>query len=353
MNNIINSNIYKIKQVHHGSSHESKILDFSSSVIPLKINVKKILNKSNIFAYPDSESYELRKVIANSYNLSVENIFVGNGSSEILLYIALVFLNKGKKVLIQTPTYGEYKRTTEITGATINHFSLKETNNFKTNIDDYASYIKKSKSDIIYLCNPNNPTGDYINQDKLEYIFKKNNTKLFIIDLAYIDYTGEIINYNKYFNKYNVIFINSLTKSFGLAGLRSGFAIAKKEYIDHLQKVKIPWNMNILAQNVSIEIFKNRNKYLKNIINVKNESEKLRLKIEKTGFKTIKSSTDYFMVKVNNSLKTKEILLKQNILIRELSSLGLHNYIRITGKNKTLNKNFLKIWESSPISPYS
>ncbi|PID26476.1 MAG: hypothetical protein CR982_10135 [Candidatus Cloacimonadota bacterium] len=347
--NWIRDEISNVEAVPHGSTHLPNIVDFSSSVIKLDLPIDKIISNIDIYSYPDTTNFEFRSKAAENYNLSPNNIFCGNGSSEIMWSIGLAFVKRSSKSLLISPTFGEYKRILTIMGSDIEYHTLKEDRGFRLDISTYLDQAKGK--DIIFICNPNNPTGEFIGFDKLETIFKNSPNTLYIIDSAYIDFAIDDFSYRekmKYFiDRYNVIFLHSLTKSFGIAGLRSGYCLASEEKISLLDRVKTPWNINRYAQEVSIYILENEKEIIKKAQEIKNSSIKLRKKISNLGFTTIDSTTDYFLVKVGNSLEVKRKLLEEKILIRELQSMGLNNYIRVTGKDEEKNNLLLRLLKRS------
>ena len=330
-----------VKMPVHGSSFEKEIIDFSSSVINLKLDIKSLFETEDIFRYPDSENGNLRKIISKIYELNMDNTLAGNGVSELLWFVGLAFIKKNMNVAILEPTYEEYSHITSIMGGRIFPFILKEEEHFELEMDRFLKFLKDNEIKLLFLCNPNNPTGKYLNQDKIEFILK-NFDGITIFDYSYIDYVEAHIKYGEFIKKYDVLFLFSLTKSYGIAGLRAGFMLASEKIINLVKKVKTPWNMNIVAQKVASYILENRELFLPVVRKYKKESDILRLNIENSGFKTVKSETDYFMVKVNDAEFVKKELLKENFLIRSLTSKGLNNFIRINSGTKEENTNFFE-----------
>ena len=348
-NNWLRDEIKNIEDVPHGSTHLKDILDFSSSVIRLDIPIKEIILDLDIYAYPDSSNYQLRESIAKSYNISSDSVFCGNGSSEILWYIGLAFVKSSSKSLLITPTFGEYKRVLTMMGSEIEYNHLMEENDFSLDLANYMNQLRSK--DIAIICNPNNPTGELLPFETLESIFKSNPSALYIIDCAYLDFVLDSSDYRvemkRLIESYNIIFLHSLTKGFGIAGLRSGYCIGSEKLISYLNKVKAPWNMNRHAQAVSEYIITHQKELIKKARSIKNSSFKLRDSFSDLGYKTIKSTTDYFMVKTYNSLDVKSKLLEKKMLIRELDSMGLKDYIRVTGKSESKNQHLIKIFKET------
>jgi histidinol-phosphate aminotransferase len=343
------------KYVHGGFDYEElkafnlrkdKIIDFSSNINPLgssKKVIKLLKSFNDLSQYPDSKCLKLRKFLAKKLNLEKENIIVGNGSVEIIYLISSAYLNKKDKVIICSPTFSEYERSAKLMGIKVIYFKLKENENFKLNEEKIISLIKREKPKIVFLCNPNNPTGEYLNESKVKKIFNAHNKTLFVLDEAYVDFTETYWNSIKLLkNKTNVIIIRSLTKTYGLAGIRLGFCLANEEIIDILNKVKTPWNVNIIAQKLGIIALKDK-KYLQDAKKeIKSSKEFLIKEFEKLNIKVIPSDVNFFLIKVKNAREVRAKLLKKGILVRDCTSFELPNFIRISIRKKNECKKLIE-----------
>ena len=254
-----NPNIASHTPATHGGifsikNPNEKIIDFSSNVNPLGCHpgVKKYLKKqlNQIHVYPDSESSKLRSNLKWFTGMSTSQILVGNGSTEIIYNFCSTFVNKKSKVLIPCPTFSEYEKAAKFFGGTI--ISFKSLNLNK----DLSKFIQKiPKHGIIFFCNPNNPTGEILSKKNMEQIVKaaQKKSSLVFVDETFIEL---VPNSNptlvKTIKSYDNLFIlRSFTKSFGLAGLRVGYGLGSKKTIEILQRIKIPWNVNYIAQTAA------------------------------------------------------------------------------------------------------
>ena len=258
----------KIKANHWAKSHipashggpfsiknpDEKIVDFSSNVNPLGCynGVKKFLKKqlNTISQYPDSESKKLRSNLKWFTGINPLQILIGNGATEIIYNFCSVFVNKKTKVLIPCPTFSEYEKAAKFFGGKIIHFKSLNLNN------DLSKFLSKIPSNgIIFFCNPNNPTGELLSKKSIQEIIKvaQKKSTLVFLDETFIELVPDL-NHSliKSIKSYENLFIlRSFTKSFGLAGLRIGYALGSKQIIEILQKVKIPWNVNYIAQSAA------------------------------------------------------------------------------------------------------
>ena len=333
-----------IPVIHGGKipvkNSDHNIIDFSSNITPLGIpNFVKLIIKKNLDKvqfYPDPKSENVISSLEKYTHLSKSNIIVGNGAIEILYNFCFAFLSKTTKVLIHVPTFQEYETAVKLSNCKISYFKSL---NLSTNIDSFISQIPKNG--CIFLCNPNNPTGKLLSKKELLSIIivaKKLKTIVFI-DECFIELVPKsnesLISYVKKYD--NLFILRSLTKSFGLPGLRIGYACGSKEIIKILQKIKIPWSVNSLAQDAANIVIKNISHIKKSNMIIQKESKYLEDNISiLNGFECISSSTNFILIKTKyNSTKLQTKLLKNKILIRDCKNFrGLDNhYIRIAVKS--------------------
>jgi len=345
-----------IPVIHGGKipvkNSDHNIIDFSSNITPLGIpnSVKLIIKKNldKVQFYPDPKSENVISSLEKYTHLSKSNIIVGNGAIEILYNFCFAFLSKTTKVLIHVPTFQEYETAVKLSNCKISYFKSL---NLSTNIDSFISQIPKSG--CIFLCNPNNPTGELLSKKELLSIIivaKKLKTIVFI-DECFIELVPKsnesVISYVKKYD--NLFILRSLTKSFGLPGLRIGYACGSKEIIKILQKIKIPWSVNSLAQDAANVVIKNTSHLKKSNIIIKKELKYLEDNISiLNGFECISSSTNFILIKIKyDSTKLQTKLLKNKILIRDCKNFrGLDNhYIRIAVKSHKDNVKLVKALE--------
>jgi len=341
----------------HGGLYSIKnpnqeIVDFSSNVNPLGCysGVKKFLKKQldSISEYPDSESRKLRSNIKWYTGLNESQIIVGNGATEIIYNFCLAFLNKKTKVLIPVPTFSEYEKAAKLSGSKILFY---KTMNLNTDLEEFIKKIPKNG--IVFLCNPNNPTGVLIPKRNLLKIVRhaEKRSSLVFIDETFIELVPEsnqsLIKSIKLFD--NLFILRSFTKSFGLAGIRIGYALGSKQIITVLQKLKIPWNVSNVAQSaasaaICYHPFLERSHKL-----IKKENNFLTKSFSKLDkFSCLPSSTNFLLLKTKIKSKTlQKKLLKNNLLIRDCSTFrGLdENYVRVAIKTHKENQKLINALE--------
>ncbi len=352
------SSIRRHSPVIHGGkipskNSDQKIIDFSSNITPLGIpsSVKSIIKKNfdKIGFYPDPNSEKITLNLEKYTHLPKSNIIVGNGAIEILYNFCYAFLSKTTKVLIHIPTFQEYETAVKLNDCKISYYNSI---NLSKDLDSFILQIPKNG--CIFLCNPNNPTGELLSKKELLAIIikaKKLKTLVFI-DECFIelvpDYDESVISYVKKYD--NLFILRSLTKSFGLPGIRIGYACGSKEIIKILQKIKIPWSVNSIAQDAANEVIKNKSHITKSNFIIKKELKYLNKLISSIdGFECIPSSTNFILIKTKyNSTYLQKKLLKNKILIRDCKNFrGLNeHYFRIAVKSHRDNVKLVSALES-------
>jgi len=341
--------------IHGGrpTLHDSKIIDFSSNISPIGIppSVKKTLKKNidNIKNYPDFSSSTVISSLKKYTQLEKSNILVGNGAIEIIYNFCFAFLSKKTKVLIPVPTFQEYETAAKLNNCKISYF---KTMNLSENLDLFISQIPKSG--CVFICNPNNPTGKLLPKNQLLQIIQKAKklSTLVFVDECFIEMVPEsnesIISHVKKYE--NLFVLRSLTKSFALPGIRIGYAAASKQMIEILEKIKIPWSVNSLAQDAANTALKNKSHLIKSNLMIKKELNYLTNKINRLdGFHCDNSSTNFILIKIKkDSTKLQKKLLEQKFLIRDCKNFrGLNNhYIRIAVKSHKDNLKLVKALEN-------
>lgn len=354
-------NIYKIFR----EKNIDKILDYSSNINPygLPENLKKeIFEKLFVLErYPDPDYIELREKIAEKNNLNIENIIVGNGATEIIFLFMKIL--SPKKVLIVSPTFGEYERAIKAStlandSLEINYFELKETENFVLNVKNLETELENNY-DLLILCNPNNPTGQFLKLKKLEEILKiceQKNTKLFV-DEAFIEFVEDwenesIINSKE--NKENLFVIRAFTKFFAIPGLRLGYGICfNNNLLKKMLEKKEPWSVNNIADLAGKTVLDDENYIQKTKEWIKDQKKYMYENLNKIeGLRAYKTEVNFILLKIEDNLLEKGLdvknlrkkMLEKGILIRDASNFIYLNkhYFRLAIKDKLNNEKVIE-----------
>jgi len=336
--------IARLKTCAHGGIHQLKdaelkalgidtnnILDFSVSTNPFMPppGTKEKMGAAFIEQYPDSQSTELRQRLSGRLGLAPENILVGSGTTELIRLIAFAYFRQGDYVLLLEPTYGEYEVACQLTGARLLKHRARESDNFAPRIEEVVDIIRKRHPRGVFICNPNNPTGLYLSRREIETVLKATDDSLLILDEAYVTFVEKRWDPFDLIEQGNVVVLRSMTKDYGLPGLRLGYAVARREIIDSLRPVLPPWNVNAIAQKVGVDVLE-KEEYLRQSLRQVREAKRfLTDELSLLGFKVLPSDANYFLVKVGHALECRHSLLRQGILVRDCTSFGLKEYIRI------------------------
>lgn len=301
--------------------------------------IQKFCEQNQFFTYPDVLALELKKEIAKYNNINVENIEIFNGSDSALNNIFSIFINKSN-VLLFEPTYTQVKPFITLYGGTI---ITSEIENIFTSHNYNFSDI--DKSDIVYIVNPNNPTGKVIQKDIILNLIKQHKNKLFIIDEAYSEFSN-ITVIKEVDNFENLIVTRTFSKAFGLAGLRLGYIASNKNILNLINKVRNSKDINSIAQVAAISSLKNIEyikEYCNQVLIAKNYFiESLR----KLKYQVADSESNFVLIKVNNSKKFVQFLNDNKILIRDRNNLiNLSNCVRITIGNFSQMAKVIKVIE--------
>ncbi|WP_185864632.1 histidinol-phosphate transaminase [Blattabacterium cuenoti] len=331
--NILNINPYISARIEHKEKKDSIFLDANENSFGSPFSFYNSYNR-----YPDPLQEKLKKKISYIKNIDSSKIFLGNGSDEIIDLIYRIFSCPGKdNVIIFPPTYGMYEVSGRIHGVNIIKIPLiKE--KYQLNLKEIKKVISDSsnsfiKNKIIFICSPNNPTGNDIIKEDIKLVIKKF-SGIVVIDEAYIDFSSKKSILNEIDNFPNLIVLQTLSKSWGLAGLRIGIAIASKAIISWMNKIKFPYNVSINSQEIAIKALENKDLFFYNLKNILSEREYLKNSLKNIPIidKVYPSSSNFFLVKINSpSIHLYKYLINNKIIVRDRSKVILcENCLRIT-----------------------
>jgi len=334
-----------------------QLIDFSISTNPLgapKTALESIRQHLNlIHHYPDPNPEWLLEALAKSTGVAPNNVVVGNGSTELIYLFNEVFLENGYEAVIPVPTFSEYKAAIERFGGNMLFINCDSSKNFKLNLEELEKAITK-KTRIIFLCNPNSPTGWLYEKDDILRIVKlaaEENVFVFL-DEDYIDFVDDGKRYSmaEYVKEYNNLFVlRSLTKFFGLGGVRIGFGIGSPDLVKILKRVIMPWSVNSLAMFAAAEAVKDED-FIKRTRLLISKSRKEMQEMFKTipWLKLYPSETNFLLIEIIRedltSTQLAEGLAKKGLLIRDCKDFdGLNNkFFRATVRRPEENRKLVE-----------
>lgn len=292
------------------------------------------ITTNNFNRYPDPHQHAVKALIADIKNTTIENIFLGNGSDEAIDLLIRAFCepkndNQRDNILLMPPTYGMYEVSANINNiATI---SVNLTSDFQLDLGNIFKNINKNTK-IIFICSPNNPSGNLLKREEIKQILEKFNG-IVVIDEAYADFSSEISFVSELEKYSNLVVLQTLSKAWGLANLRLGMAFASKEIIQILNKIKPPYNINGVTQQLVAESLakeSQKNEMVKEIIFQRNLLEK---ELKNINFitKIYPSDANFLLVKMDNAQEIFDKLLTEKIIVRNRTKVILcDNCLRIT-----------------------
>ena len=309
------------------SAREEYVRDNKNMVL---LDANESPYKSLTNRYPDPLQIELKEKISKWKRISINKIYLSNGSDEFISQSILGFCEPGlDHIIITSPTFLMYKVSANLHGVEVKDIPLL--NDFELNVSEI---IKKSNnnSKILFIARPNNPTGNSYQEKDLKNILE-NFSGLVIVDEAYIEYSKQK-SFINYLNKYpNLIVCQTFSKAQGMAGARVGMAFAHEEIISFLNQLKAPYNINTLSQKEAISKIKSQNKVLLKTRAILKERDVLEYKMKKIHFieKIYTSDANFFLLKVDDSSKRYKQLIDKGIVVRNSSkNLNCTNTLRVT-----------------------
>ena len=316
-------NIIKLSSNENSYGPSPKILE--------KINLQERVLSSH--RYPNIDGAKLREKLANINNLNTNQIVLGCGSDETLLFAALAFCQDGDEIIHAQHGFEMYSIITKIVGATSK--LIKEDDNYNVTVTSILDQVTPSTK-IVYLANPNNPTGTYLARSEIiELLNLLPKNIILVLDGAYAEYVTKK-DYDNGFSLVdqfeNLIITRTFSKAYGLAGIRIGWCYSSKKVASILNKVKGPFNTQTLSQEMAIialEDKKHLNKVIKNNEEIKSWFE---TELKKINIKTCPSEGNFSFVETSeeNAKKISTHLVNSGIIVRQLDSYGLPNCLRIT-----------------------
>ncbi len=302
--------------------------------------IKKRLKDLN--RYPDGSAFYLKRKLSNKLGRPTDQIIIGNGSNELIELVVRTFLLPGEEVIQPFPTFLVYEKIVKGSGGQITSVPLK---GFDIDLEAVTKSISP-KTKIIFLNNPNNPTGQAIKKDQLkDFLNSIPKDIIVVLDEAYIEFaqSADIANGAEMLEYHSLILVmRTFSKIYGLAGLRIGYGFGSKLLIDYMERVRQPFNVNLLAQEGALAALDDEEFIKKTISIIENGKKYLYKELKKIGLEYIPSVTNFFLIKVpSGARKVYELLLKKGVIVRSMEAYGLPEYIRITVGLKEENEKFI------------
>lgn len=334
--NLIRKNIQQLKPY-------SSARDEFNGEAEVYLDANENPNSSAYNRYPDPLQRKLKEKLGLLKGLNPSQIFLGNGSDEAIDLLIRAFCEPNQdSILITDPTYGMYSVAGEVNGVIVKRALL--TSEFELDTNSVFSTIDETTK-IIFLCSPNNPSGNLFNKNKVKEIINNFNG-LVVIDEAYIDFAKDKGFIDELLKYPNLVILQTFSKAWGLAGLRLGMCFASEEIIRVLNKIKYPYNVNSYTQQKALEVLDNPEQMKHWVKEILNERENLRKNLNqiKVVKKIYPSDANFLLVQIDNAKVAYDRLLNASIIVRDRSGvIRCDNCLRITIGTPKENTRLLEI----------
>ncbi|MDR5659755.1 histidinol-phosphate transaminase [Serpentinicella sp. ANB-PHB4] len=310
--------------------------------VALQLNDKiaEALKGVKINHYPDSDSTVVRQMIADDFNININQVILGCGSDQIITLIINAFIDPEDKILIHTPTFDMYRITNKIAGGKTLEVPLG--NDFEFDCKNFINVMEKEQPKIVFMTNPNNPTGGVIAKEDIIEITKKAKG-IVVVDEAYMEFFNE--SAVDLVDKYpNLMVLRTLSKAFGLAGARIGYSIASEVLTKAVNRVKPPYNVSSIDQVAAKVCLENKSWAMEIIDDIIKEREVVSEALKALGLKVFDSEANFILFKMENAKGLYEYLLENKILIRYFGETGpLAGCLRMSIGTPEENKKVLRL----------
>lgn len=355
MENLIRKNILDITPYKPGKPIEEvkrqlklkEVIKLASNENPLGISslVKERIKRalSDINRYPDGSCFYLRNALAKRLRLKPTNLIFGNGSDEIIDMIIKTFVEEDENIITANITFLEYEIISRVNNRKVISVPLKY---FKYDLPAMKSKVS-DKTKLIFISNPNNPTGTYVTRYEIEEFFKGLRQNLIIVfDEAYDIFVDayDFPNSLTYLDKRNVIILKTFSKAYSLAGLRVGYAIAKPEFIQYMERVRQPFNVNTLAQVAALAALEDKRFIKKSRQLILEGRRYICGALDNLGIAYIPSVANFILMDVaRDGVGVFKEMLRFGVIVRDMEQYGLKNFIRVTVGTRKENERFIKV----------
>jgi L-threonine-O-3-phosphate decarboxylase len=304
-----------------------QVVDFSTNTNPLGPSpaVLEAVRTAVWTHYPDDGATALRRAIAAREGVVPESVVVGNGSAELIWLVALAFLEPGQSAVVVGPTFGEYARAVRVAGGVVRELTARREDGLRPDLAAVAAVAASAR--LLFVCDPNNPTGVLLGADALARLARSRPETLIVVDEAYRPFLDEVPAWPTV--PENAVRLRSMTKDGALPGLRLGYALAAPPIARALEAVRPPWSVNAVAQAAGLAALADGGHVARARDEVRRARAYLTSELTRLGRPVLPSSANFLLVEVGDGAAVRAALLDHGVVVRDCASFGLPAHIRI------------------------
>ena len=343
----------------------SEVVYFSSNINPygppasVVEAVQNEISRSFLARYPDSRSQRLREKIGAYHGLPPDAVLVGNGTADLIWLLAHAYGNNSQAAIL-SPTFSEYADGVIMAGGHPNYLVLPGWQRISrrrfapagTTLAQTRQALQSAAPWLVFICNPNNPTGEYLSPGELRYLWEGAPNALWVIDEAYAEFTEDpwsaaqwvMAGRNGHSGRARgpgCVVLRSMTKDFALGGLRLGYLLAAPSIVERLQQVQPPWSVNGVAQLAGLVALDEMNWREETTARLRKDVWELQEGLRACGYAPLPTTVSYFLLPVGDAKSMRERLVAERMFVRDCTSFGLPDHIRIAARPPDENARFL------------
>ncbi len=324
-----------VPPVPHGGHNSTlppvALRDFSANINPYgpSPRIWAAMQAVPIAQHPDPRATPLRHALAAHTGVDPAAVLVGNGAADLIYQLATAYIRRGDRVVIVTPTFGEYAAAARMMGATLINHPTHPADGFALDLPALLATVQRTQPRLLFLCNPNNPTCTYYDQATIAALLHACPHTLLILDEAFVSFVAQPWPAVELLTHANLLILRSLTKDYALTGLRVGYALGHPATIAAIEKVQPPWTVNALAQAATLAALADTTHLATTLAQIRQASSALRTELVACGFAPLPSAVHFMLVPVHAAAVWQAMLLERGMLVRDCSSFGLPQHIRI------------------------
>jgi len=315
-----------------GLDTTTPVLDFSSNVNPLgpPPEVREALMSLDLSRYPDPDCRDLRDELSLHLGVPASCILVGNGSSELIHLVVRLFVHGGQRPIVFGPTFSEFERAVRAVGGHPYLWTATASRGFRWVLRNKPGVLDRVQAPLVWLCNPNNPTGVYLTREQVESLASALTAGPLLLDEAYVPFVEDAWQSLDLTTSGRVIVLRSMTKDYALAGLRLGYLVAHPDVVTAASALQPFWSVSSAAQVAGIAALRASDHMAKTRAAVGAAKRYLTQALADAGFEALAGAANFILVCVGDGTETRRRLLAQGIAVRDCSSFGLPEFVRIS-----------------------